>query len=130
MNRTLATGTISELRFQARCVALGIVCAVPVGCERYDLVVRTAGTWMRVQVKTGRLQSGAIIFNTCSNAEGVGRPVSYAGAVDAIGVYSPDCDRCYLLPIECCGPPEGRLRVDPPRNNQSAGVRWADDYAF
>jgi PD-(D/E)XK endonuclease len=49
--------------------------------------------------------------------------------VDAIAVYSPDTDGCYLIPIQEA---EGRsalsLRVGPTRNNQALRVRWAHDY--
>jgi hypothetical protein len=128
MNRTIAAGLLSELRFQARCLELGLEIAIPIGVERYDLVLRRDGAWQRVQIKTGRFRSGAVQYNACSNAEGVGKPVSYHGHADALGIYSPDLDRCYLIPIEECGRSEGRLRVDPPRNNQVSGVRWASAF--
>ena len=128
MNRTNRIGLASELAFQRACIEIGVDVAVPVGPQRYDLLLRVSSAWWRVQVKTGRLRSGAIQFNTCSNAEGVGRKVGYDGVADAIGVYCPDLDRCFLVPLADCARSNGRLRVSPSRNRQSSRVRWADDY--
>ncbi len=129
MNRTQRIGHQSELAFQMRCLELGIECAVPVGVERYDLVI-LRDRWQRVQIKTGKLAAGCIAFNTCSNAEGVGRPVGYTGFADAIGIYAPELDRSFLIPLAECPRGNARLRVEPARNNQQARLRWADDYAL
>ncbi len=52
-----------------------------------------------------------------------------ADQIDAIGAYSPDTDRCYLIPVSEV---ESRtvlsLRVGPTRNNQAQLIRWAKDY--
>jgi PD-(D/E)XK endonuclease len=49
--------------------------------------------------------------------------------IDAIGVYCPDLERCYLLPIrELAGKSWIHLRLRPARNNQKAGVRMASAY--
>ena len=51
--------------------------------------------------------------------------------VDAIAAYCPDTDGCYLLPPRLfCGRRHAYLRVDPSRNNQRAGVNWADEFVF
>jgi hypothetical protein len=53
------------------------------------------------------------------------------GEIDAVAAYSPDTERCYLLPaelsVECAGV---QLRVAPTKNNQAAGIRWAQDFEF
>ena len=52
-----------------------------------------------------------------------------AGKIDAIAVYAPHTDSCYLIPIqEIDGRREISLRVTPTGNNQAFGVRWARDY--
>jgi hypothetical protein len=52
-----------------------------------------------------------------------------AEEIDAIAVYAPDTDRCYLIPVR---ETEGRatlsLRLTPTRNNQVQRVHWAHDY--
>ena len=128
MNRTQTIGLISELAFTRRCIELGLEVLAPIGVERYDLVLVLGGEFERVQVKTGLYRNGGITFATSSNAEGVGRPRSYDGDADLIGVYAPALDRCYLLPVDGCARRHGRLRVDPPRNGQSVGIRWAADF--
>jgi hypothetical protein len=43
--------------------------------------------------------------------------------------FYPDTDAVYLIPIEDVGPhTSAYLRVEPARNNQTKGVRWAVDY--
>jgi PD-(D/E)XK endonuclease len=44
-------------------------------------------------------------------------------------VYCPDTDAVYLVPIKDVGPrTSAYLRVEPAKNNQAKGVRWAADY--
>ena len=88
MNRTQTVGLLSELAFTKRCIELGLEVLAPIGVERYDLVIVLGGEFQRVQVKTGLYRNGAITFATSSNAEGVGRPRSYDGDADLIGVYA------------------------------------------
>jgi hypothetical protein len=49
--------------------------------------------------------------------------------INAIPVYAPDTDCCYLIPVE---ETEGHvtlsLRLTPTGNNQAERVRWAHDY--
>lgn len=44
-----------------------------------------------------------------------------------IGVYSPDLDKCYRIPVSECPRSNGLLRVERPRNNMTVGIRWAAD---
>lgn len=56
--------------------------------QRYDLVVERAGTFVRVQCKTGRLKRGAIAFDTCSSYVHRGRGKrDYRGDADVFAVY-------------------------------------------
>jgi PD-(D/E)XK nuclease superfamily protein len=54
-----------------------------------------------------------------------------ASEVDAIAVYCPDTERCYLLPIADIGR-RGNvyLRLAPARNNQEIAITYAADYEF
>ena len=112
----------------------GYVVSVPFGENtRYDLVADDGERLLRVQCKTGRLRSGAVLFAVCStyghhrNPAVVRRP--YHGEIDAFAV---DCMRTrgvYLVPIEDV--PNSRavaLRTAPPLNNQRAKIRFAIDY--
>jgi hypothetical protein len=80
----------------------------------------------------GRLINGALHFHPCSvdSRSEKGRCIrkGYAGEADLFGVYCRELQKCYLVPVEdvpttaCC------LRIDPPRNGQRNGIRWADGY--
>ena len=48
--------------------------------------------------------------------------------VDYFGVYCPDTDAVYLVPITDVPDRGACLRVKPTKNNQAKGVRWAMDY--
>jgi PD-(D/E)XK endonuclease len=52
-----------------------------------------------------------------------------AEEIDAFAAYCMDVDRCFILPIaRFSARTEVQLRLGPTRNNQKAGVNWADDY--
>ena len=93
---------------------------------RVDLVAVRPGQARRVQVKTARRLGDSLVFRTCSNTGN--RPRDYRGEIDAFGVYSPDVDRCYLVPVEETGLRSCSLRLEPSANGQVKGTRSAADY--
>ena len=104
--------------------------------QRYDLLIEDHdGKFIRVQCKTGRLKKGAVIFNTCSvtyhHPSNQGTKVyrhDYRDAADVFGVYCPDTDRVYIVPVDEVGTVAASLRVEPTKNSQRKRVRWASDY--
>jgi hypothetical protein len=88
-----------------------------------------------VQCKTGQIVNGAVVFRPHSlraaKRETGWRRIQrdYQGQIQYFGVYCPDNEKVYLVPIEdvplrrACS-----LRVDPPKNNQKKRIRWAKDY--
>jgi hypothetical protein len=75
---------------------------------------------LSVQLNTSRLTPAGYVHTTYTPAQ-----------VDAIGVYSDDLARCFLIPIaEVTGARGIRLRLNPTRNNQAQRIRWARDYEF
>jgi len=129
-------GDQSEAMVIARLVQAGKMVLLPFGeNQRYDILVDEGDHFIRVQCKTGRLRSGAIRFNTCSNTyhhpNNRGTKTyrhSYVGQADVFGVYCPDTDGVYLVPVDHVGHNAAALRIDPTLNNQMKGVRWAVDY--
>lgn len=98
---------------------------------RYDLLIDNEdGSYTRVQCKTGRLRNGCIRFNAFSISGHNTTTKRYQGEVDAFGVYCPQIEETYLVPIEALGAAGtvGWLRVSPVRNGQKRGVRLADPY--
>jgi len=127
---TKRVGDISELRVMMALVSVGYRVAIPFGeDQRYDLIIEKDNVLSRVQVKTGRLRRGAIFFNcTSSHVHRGGTRKMYVGEVEYFGVFCPDNDSTYLLPIDEILVQEGVLRVLPPKNGQIKGLRWADRY--
>ena len=68
-----------------------------------------------------------MIFNCRTTDHGRG-PQSYLGQADIFGVYFPRDQSVYLVPIDAVAESEGRLRLEPTRNHQKRGIRFAADY--
>lgn len=96
------------------------------GQRRYDLAYEEAGRLVKVQVKSGRERKGAIIFRT--HSVGRGPPMDYREDVDFFGVYCHDRREVYLVPVGDVPPRDAHLRLNPPRNGQQSGIRWASQY--
>ncbi|MHB8692803.1 MAG: group I intron-associated PD-(D/E)XK endonuclease [Solirubrobacteraceae bacterium] len=87
------------------------------------------GEVLRVQVKSGRIRNGCVLFNTCSTDHGRGRQ-DYRGRADLIAVHVPDASEIYLVPVDDCPSFTAVLRLNAPRNNQRMGIRFAEDYTL
>jgi PD-(D/E)XK endonuclease len=104
---------------------------VPFGSgQPFDLAaVMPGGDILRVQVKSGRVRNGCVMFNTASTDHGRGR-LDYRGRADVLAVHVASISRVFMVPVDECPGYVCALRLDPPRNNQRRGVRLAEDYAF
>jgi hypothetical protein len=125
-------GDLSVARILARLIGAGHTVCMPFGDNaRYDLICDIDGRLLRVQCKTGRLATGAIVFPVSSSATHRGRGRrGYAGEVDAFGVYCPQTDQTLLVPacdLASCKR-EVRLRVAAARNGQACRIRPAAMY--
>jgi PD-(D/E)XK nuclease superfamily protein len=111
---------------------MGYQVSVPWGeNHRYDLIVEKENTLLRIQVKTGRLRMGSIWFNAySSHAHRNGGQRSYRGDADYFGVYCPDVQRVFLVPVEDVTENQGCLRWARAKNSQSRKIRWADRYVL
>jgi hypothetical protein len=96
--------------------------------QPYDLVLDLPGAgFTRIQCKTGWTDKGCLRFNTYATDHGRGA-LKYHGLADLFGVYSRASGTVYLVPVSEMIAWEGRLRLEPTRNNQRKGVRFARDY--
>jgi hypothetical protein len=129
-------GAVSQAKVLAALTAAGKAVLVPcVNVRPYDFVIEDGGRFFRVQCKTGRLFRGAVCFRphrlrAANRATGwVRRVTDYRGEVDFFGVYCPENESVYLVPIDAVTTPRVcTLRVAPAKNNQRKNVRWAADY--
>jgi hypothetical protein len=127
---TKRIGDRSEIEVMAGLNRAGYAVFVPFGeNHRFDLIASKDGTLSRVQVKTGRLRRGVILF-ACwsSHSHRKGPSVrTYAGEIDYFAVYCPDVDRVFMVPIGDVRT-SGALRWLPTKNGQNSRVRWALPY--
>ncbi|MCL4183238.1 MAG: hypothetical protein KJ011_07300 [Burkholderiaceae bacterium] len=130
---TKSIGDLGVARTLSRLLESGYAVSLPFGDNlRYDLIIDDGQHLLRVQCKTGRLDSkGSIAFPVCScaNHRGRGRR-DYRGDIDAFGVYCPDTESVYLVPMSVLNGcrREARLRVHPARNAQVKGTRMASAF--
>jgi hypothetical protein len=130
---TKSVGDVSEAMMIGIFVKAGYLVSIPFGeNHRYDLIIDGDDGLKKVQVKTGRLRNGAVLYNCCSTHTHRGGPASrpYAGEVDFFAVYCPDTESAYLVPIDEAVATLGTLRIVPPSNRQTKRIRWADRYVI
>jgi hypothetical protein len=133
MRNTSLTGEVCRMQIMAAVALQGKIPLVPLGdFQRYDFVIDDGGRFLRVQCKMGKLVKGAILFHPCSidsrSKNGGCVRKGYVGQVELFGVYCPELGKCYLVPVDEVTATECSLRVDPPRNGQKKGIRWAAVY--
>jgi PD-(D/E)XK endonuclease len=128
-------GAVAEAWITAATTELGLTVLRPV-CEgrRYDLVIDLEPELLRVQCKLARHLAGVLSVNLTTSRL---TPLGYVRTnytrheIDAIGVYSPQLQRCFLITIdEVAGRRAIHLRLDPTKNNQAEGIKWARAYDF
>ena len=127
------TGAVAEAEIAAAVIRLKLLVLRPLSeGGRYDLLIDTGEHLLRVQCKWASRQGEVLSARraTCRHTPAGYRRSTYsAREVDAIAVYSPHTDCCYLIPIDEV---EGRtglsLRLSPTANNQARRIHWATDY--
>ena len=127
---TKQIGEITEACVLTAFLKMGYAVMIPFGDnQRYDLVIEDDGKFQRVQCKTGRIRDGCVCFNASSNCGYQNRErKDYRGEADLFVVYCPDNGKIYAIPVDKGLPAKVSLRLDPTRNSQACGVRWAVDY--
>jgi hypothetical protein len=127
---TSSIGNRTEAIVLAALVHAGYWPLLPFGEGRpYDIALDEDGKLIRVQCKTGRLMNGGVYFPTAMWCRDLSYR-SYQGNVDYFGVYCPGTKKVYLVPIGDVPTRAALLRVEPPKNGQTWGIRWAKDYVI
>ena len=127
-------GLLAETAITREAVRLGIGVAIPLGDERYDLILDLGHALLRVQCKWAA-RNGDVILVRCRRCrrgrEGLIHRGYLQGEIDAIAAYCAELDECYLLPLELSvNRAAVQLRLTPARNNQRTGIHWAKDFEF
>ncbi len=131
MKNTKLIGDITETKILTKLVEKGWTVSVPWGeGARYDLVADDGKDFHRIQCKTGRLRNGVIIFNAYSSHYHRDRGMDdYRGQADFFGVYCPELDEAYLVPVSEVGTTKVYLRVEAPKGQGNQhGFRYAKEY--
>lgn len=131
MANTKTIGEKTEGMVLAALLRAGKVVLLPFGDnQRYDLVVDDGGgRFTRIQCKTGRIIGNGIRFDTCSSQSHRGKgKQSYTGQIEMFGVYSPDLDKVYLVPIGVCGLTAMTLLLNTQKGRNGYTIYWAKDY--
>ena len=127
-------GDISEAVVLAEFLRAGQNVLVPFGDRnRYDLVIESDGKFERIQVKTGRLRNGAVLFKGKSSTRSGGQRVEkgYHGQIEKFAVYCADNKKIYLVPVAICGRSGTvHLRITCAKNGMSKGIHAASDFEF
>lgn len=131
-NHTNIKGNVSESAALNAFSKAGFIVSVPFGNGApYDLIVDTGKRLLKVQVKTGRLREGCVLFaaQRINGHHGTKRYRYGEGEIDLFAVYCQENEALYLVP-RLGDLAEGRLRVSSAKNNQQQNVRWAEDFEF
>ncbi|MGH9798770.1 MAG: group I intron-associated PD-(D/E)XK endonuclease [Blastocatellia bacterium] len=123
-------GNLSELKVMAAYTQAGFIVSVPFGGgASYDLIVDTGTRLLKVQVKTGRLRNGCVIF-PMQRFSGHKKGRRYdPKEFNVFVVYCPDNDSTYAIDFDK-SLSQGRLRCVETRNNQKEKIRWASEFDF
>jgi hypothetical protein len=126
---TAARGNAAEAAVLHAFVQRGYDVLVPFGSgQPFDLVLELPESgFLRIQCKRAWPVGACAVFNSRSTDHGKG-PQSYLGLADLFGVYYPPDDQVFLVPIDGVAAFEGRLRLEPTKNNQQRGIRFAADF--
>jgi hypothetical protein len=131
MDSTKTRGEKTEAIVVAELVKRDIAVLTPFGeNHRYDFAVEIDEQFYRLQCKTARNEGDKIVFSTKSTrprGNGYSR-ASYDGDIDYFITHCRKDNRSYLIPIESAASGEMVLRIEPPKNNQSKGINWAEEY--
>ncbi len=133
LNHPVDIGARVEAEVTAELLRRGITVLQPYGSNhRYDLVLELGGEFIRAQCKAGRLRNGVVRFSTVSVRSNTRRTVitDYREQADIFLVYCRETGGTYAVPVDDLPVGHGVLRVVETANGQTAGIRWAADYAL
>ena len=127
--RPSAVGEQTEIAIAAELVKKGYKVSFPFGLNcKYDLVVDDGHSRLKAQFKTARYIKGTIRFKAFSFTLG-GRHRQYSEQeVDIFLSWCPELNKVYWLERSEFSTAEPCLRIEKPKNNQKARIKWATDY--
>ncbi len=121
----------AELRFAAELTRKGWDIFLPYGEDNpIDILAHKKGQYLRVQVKASKIKNGSIPCKLRSTNNWQNKKYTKKD-IDCFGIYDYKNKKGYLIKIEdVCGLSEARIRMDKPKNNQKARLRYAEKYLY
>ncbi len=128
---TRQRGDFAEAAVLHAMIEAGLLVLMPFGrFGPYDMMLDMPnGRLVRVQVKSGRVRGGCVLFNSCSTDHGRGR-ADYIGRADVFEVHAATADGVYVLDVAAATTRVTSLRLEPTRNSQQLRVRHAADHTL
>jgi hypothetical protein len=134
MLTTNQKGFIAETAVLHECAKLHVSVAKPLDDQKYDLIFDLGKKLLRVQCKWAARIGNVVVVRTRTSRRGPEGHIhrSYSREeIDAIAAFCVDTGICYLLSHDLSVDRAAvQLRLEPTKNNQAAGIRWARDYEF
>ena len=130
---TKRLGILGELKALAMFAEYSIPVYIPYGDnERVDFIAEFNGKLQRIQVKSSNTcEDGKIKIGTRSTSVNtkINKAHAYtAEEVDYFIFYYQGSDELFIVPIDEVPAGNISLRIMPPANNQTKGIRFAKDY--
>ena len=130
---TLYKGNSSEAVVLTAYVQAGFLVSLPFcGGASYDFVVDSGARLLKVQVKTGKLEAGCVVYNTRRH-----RGSRYdafrryeEGEVDVFAICCPDTRQLYAVLAAHSSGVEGKLRLAETKNCQAKKIKWARAFSW
>lgn len=121
-------GAIAEFHVCADLMSRGWRVLLPYGeNNRYDIVAERDNKFLRIQVKYVTPKSGALYVNCRSSNNWSVLPYT-ADQIDMMAVFNARDREVYYVPVDQMRKGAMQLRLDPPKNNQSAKIRYAKTF--
>lgn len=134
MLNTHYIGKLTELRVAEAFLSRGYQVSQPlVSDSRYDFIVDIKGQLLRIQVKTGTIkEDGAYIeFATSTSHTNTSGTINKSYSADEIDYFATICNgECLVIKVTECGVRAQRLRLQPTKNGQVIGIKFAKDYTI
>lgn len=130
-HHTKSKGDLGVLKVQCDLAEKGYTILIPLTeHSTYDLVAEKDGIFKRVQVKYRAAKDGKLSIHMKSSwSDKNGLHVKHLdkSLVDIFAIFCPDTNEVYYFDPSDFSK-SVTLRVDTPKNNQVAGVKFANDY--
>lgn len=133
-------GDLAEKLFELECVNRDIPIFAPVNsASRVDYIVQLEGEFKKVQIKYISSYENKIAISFTKNQNGrrdkeTDKPLykKYtADEIDLYMVYCPDTSKWYSIPMTYANDQRGVvLRLEASKNNQSKGVKMAEEFIW